>query len=151
MTMNKRVKIAILGLLGLSTAACCSTKKGNKSQDKREQEVDINQEDPRIMLMYGVPFPDGSVVRAVDENGNPIDEDVVAPNTGGVPFPDGSVAKPITEEEAARRIEELKKEGQDSLNVDIRPAVMYGVPFPDGSTVRPLREEQSGEESKTQE
>ena len=142
--MNKRVKIAILGLLGLSTAACCTTKKGNKSQDKRDQEVDVNQEDPRIMVMYGVPFPDGSMVQPVDENGNPTGEDVVNANRGGVPFPDGSIAHPISEEEAARRIEELQRE-QDSLNVDIRPALMYGVPFPDGSVVRPVKEESEEE------
>ena len=100
--MNKRVKIAILGLLGLSTAACCTTKKGTKSQDKRDVEVDVNQEDPRVMVMYGVPFPDGEVARPIEE--------VKESEEQGVPFPDGAVAHPISEEEAKKLIEELKAE-----------------------------------------
>ena len=127
--MNKRVKIAILGLLGLSTAACCSTKKSNKSQDRKDQEVDINQEDPHIMVMYGVPFPDGKMVQPVDEQGNPVDENITEPSTDGVPFPDGSIVKPISEEEA----------------VDVRPMLMYGVPFPDGEVVRPISEQEAEE------
>ena len=53
------------------------------------------------MLMYGVPFPDGSVVRPI--------EDENTPNKGGVPFPDGRVVSPLTEEEAAKRVEEMQK------------------------------------------
>ena len=59
--------------------------------------------------MYGVPFPDGSVVRPVDENGNPIVETPAADNEA-VRFPDGSIAKPISEEQAKERIKELEKE-----------------------------------------
>ena len=98
--MNAKWKIVILAMLGLSTAACCSTKKGKKSEDPKPVEVEEQMDDPRIMLMYGVPFPDGEVAR-------PVEEDAVKE---GVPFPDGSVAKPISEEEAKRRVEEMKAE-----------------------------------------
>jgi hypothetical protein len=152
--MNKRLKIALLGILGLSTAACCTTKKNNKSEDKKNQEIDINQEDPHIMVMYGVPFPDGEMVKPVDEQGNPIDENITDPNTEGVPFADGSIVKPISEEEAKRVIEELKREEEEKAKqqaeeleeaVDVRPALMYGVPFPDGEVVRPISEQDTEE------
>jgi hypothetical protein len=99
--MNAKWKMAILALLGLSTAACCSTKKSKKSEDPKPVEVEEQMDDPRIMLMYGVPFPDGEVARPVEEE---------AAVKEGVPFPDGSVAKPISEEEAKRRVEEMKAE-----------------------------------------
>ncbi|MBR2428540.1 MAG: hypothetical protein IKB15_00980 [Alistipes sp.] len=105
--MNKRVKVAILGLLGLSTAACCGTKKANKSQDAEPQPIETDGVDPRIQLMYGVPFPDGEVVR-------PIEEESATADKGGVPFPDGAVVKPITEEEAEKRIEEMHKEKEQA-------------------------------------
>ena len=78
--MNAKWKIAILAMLGLSTAACCSTKKAKKSEDPKPVEVEDQMEDPRVMLMYGVPFPDGAV------------------------------AHPISEEDAKKLIEELKAE-----------------------------------------
>lgn len=109
--MNIRWKVALLTLLGFSASACCGTKKAAKSEDKKEADIIINEdEDPRIQLMYGVPFPDGSVVRPVDENGNPIAEPPAAPDKGAVRFPDGSYAKPISEEQAQERIKELEKE-----------------------------------------
>ena len=107
--MNMKWKIALLTLLGFSTAACCNTKKLGKSDDAPKSGVESETEDPRIMLMYGVPFPDGSVVRPVDENGNPIVETPAADNEA-VRFPDGSIAKPISEEQAKERIKELEKE-----------------------------------------
>jgi hypothetical protein len=100
--MNAKWKIAILAMLGLSTAACCSTKKAKKSEDPKPVEVEDQMEDPRIMLMYGVPFPDGEVVRPIEETKEAEEQ--------GVPFPDGSVVKPITDEEAERRLEEIKAE-----------------------------------------
>ena len=67
--MNTKFKIALLTLLGFSASACCGTKKAAKGEDKKEQDIIISEEsDPRIKLMYGVPFPDGSVVRPVDED-----------------------------------------------------------------------------------
>ena len=64
--MNAKWKMAILALLGLSTAACCSTKKSKKSEDPKPVEVEKQMDDPRIMLMYGVPFPDGEDARPVE-------------------------------------------------------------------------------------
>ena len=100
--MNAKWKIAILAMLGLSTAACCSTKKAKKSEDPKPVEIEDQMDDPRIMLMYGVPFPDGEVVRPV--------EDVKEAEEQGVAFPDGSVVKPLSDEEAERRLEEIKAE-----------------------------------------
>ena len=102
--MNMKWKIALLTLLGFSTAACCNTKKLSKSEDAKPDNVESETEDPRIMLMYGVPFPDGQIVRPVE------DAETVKPEEEGVPFPDGSVAHPITDEEAEKRLEEIKSE-----------------------------------------
>lgn len=101
--MNAKWKIAILALLGLSTAACCSTKKSKKSEDPKPAEIEDQMEDPRVMLMYGVPFPEGEIVR-------PVDVEVVDAAEEGVAFPDGRVAHPITEEEAQKVLEEIKAE-----------------------------------------
>jgi hypothetical protein len=115
--MNVKWKVALLTLLGFSTAACCSTKKAAKSEEKTDDNITVEGEDPRIMLMYGVPFPDGRVAVPVDENGNPIAADenaeVVVDSAaeaekGNVAFPDGREAAGITEEEAKKRIEEIK-------------------------------------------
>lgn len=100
--MKAKWKIAILAMLGLSTAACCSTKKANKSEDPQPAEFENQMEDPRVMLMYGVPFPDGQVARPVEE--------VKGAEEQGVPFPDGRVVHPVSEEEAKKLIEEIKAE-----------------------------------------
>ncbi|MBO5881767.1 MAG: hypothetical protein J6Q21_00840 [Alistipes sp.] len=100
--MNAKWKIAILAMLGLSTAACCSTKRAKKGEDPKPTETENQMDDPRIMLMYGVPFPDGEVVRPVEE------ESAIEAKEEGVPFEDGRVVHPISEEEAAKLIEELK-------------------------------------------
>ena len=65
--MNMKWKVALLTLLGFSTAACCNTKKLGKSEDAKSDPVETETEDPRIMLMYGVPFPDGAVVHPISE------------------------------------------------------------------------------------
>lgn len=71
--MNTKVKIALLTLLGFSASACCGTKKAAKGEDKKEQDIIITEDnDPRIKLMYGVPFPDGTVVRPIDEESKEI-------------------------------------------------------------------------------
>lgn len=103
MAMNNKLKIGLLSVLGLSTAACCSTKKANKSQESEPQKIEAEEMDPRIQLMYGVPFPDGEIVR-------PVEEDVATPDKDAAQFPDGSVAKGLTEEEAAMAIEAIEKE-----------------------------------------
>ena len=66
--MNSKIKIALLTLLGFSASACCGTKKTTKSEDKSEPDITIQeQNDPRIQLMYGVPFPDGRVAVPLDD------------------------------------------------------------------------------------
>lgn len=106
--MNIRWRIALLTLLGFSASACCGTKKATKSEDKKEADIIINEEeDPRIQLMYGVPFPDGSIARPIDENGNVVP---MTPDTGGVRQPDGRIAVPLTDEEAQKLVEQVKAE-----------------------------------------
>ena len=104
--MNAKWKIALLAMLGLSTAACCSTKKSKKSEDPQPAGVEDQMDDPRVMLMYGVPFPDGQVARPiedVEEAGEQADEQAAR-------LPDGAIAHPISEEEAVKLIEQLKAE-----------------------------------------
>lgn len=101
--MNKKLKVAMLGLLGLSTAACCGTKKANKSQDAQTTPTEIEEDDPRIMLMYGVPFPDGEVARPIEDEKAPAEEEAAT-------YPDGSVAKPLTDEDAAKLLDKVHKE-----------------------------------------
>lgn len=100
--MNAKWKIALLAMLGLSTAACCSTKKSKKSEDPQPAGVEDQMDDPRVMLMYGVPFPDGQVARPV--------EDVKEADEQAARLPDGAIAHPISEEEAVKLIEQLKAE-----------------------------------------
>ena len=92
--MKAKLKIALLAMLGLSSAACCSTKKAKKSDDAQSAGVEDKMDDPRVMLMYGVPFPDGEIARPVEDDKSAEADDK------GVPFPDGSVAHPLTEEAA---------------------------------------------------
>lgn len=108
--MNTKFKIALLTLLGFSASACCGTKKVAKSEDKKEQDIIINEEsDPRIQLMYGVPFPDGSIVRPVDENGQPLPPARNGAKSEGAKFPDGRVAIPV-DEESKEAVEANSKE-----------------------------------------
>ena len=108
--MNTKWKIALLALLGFSTAACSSTKKVTKNSDSDKQNIVSEQEDPRIMLMYGVPSPDGRIARPIDENGNPV------PDNEAAKFPDGSVAKPLTDEEAQKALDAIKAEKEALKN-----------------------------------
>ena len=55
------------------------------------------------MLMYGVPFPDGEVVRPIEDEKAPAEEEAAT-------FPDGSVAKPLTDEDAAKLLDKVHKE-----------------------------------------
>ena len=100
--MNIKWKVALLTLLGFSTAACCGTKKASKTDDANSTKLEDQMDDPRIQLMYGVPFPDGEVVRPIED---PADK-----KTEAAEFPDGSVVKPLTDEQAAKIKEEIKKE-----------------------------------------
>ena len=59
--------------------------------------------------MYGVPFPDGSIVRPVDENGNPLPPARNGAKSEGAKFPDGRVAIPV-DEESKEAVEANSKE-----------------------------------------
>lgn len=126
--MNAKLKIALLALLGFSTASCASKRAAKKSSDREMQKIEADTVDTRIMLMYGVPMPDGRPVIVVEDGA-----------TEGKPFEDGSVVKPVSEEDAQRLIEKMRAEEQpDSLDLQI--SVMYGVPFPDGKVVHEIDE-----------
>ena len=101
--MNIKWKVALLTLLGFSTAACCGTKKASKSEDKNLNKIEAEEEDPRIMLMYGVPFPDGEIARPVED---------------AKEFPDGSVAKPVTEEDAQKTLEAIRAEREANAKAE---------------------------------
>ena len=108
--MNTKFKIALLTLLGFSASACCGTKKVAKGEDKKEQDIIINEDnDPRVQLMYGVPFPDGKIVRPVDENGQPLPPARNGAKSEGAKFPDGRVAIPV-DEESKEAVETNSKE-----------------------------------------
>ena len=108
--MNTKFKVALLTLLGFSASACCGTKKAAKSEEKKEADIIINEDnDPRVHLMYGVPFPDGSIVRPVDENGNPLPPARNGAKSEGAKFPDGRVAIPV-DEESKEAVEANSKE-----------------------------------------
>lgn len=120
--MNIKWKMALLTLLGFSTAGCCTTKKASKTDTTEADKIESEIDDPRIMLMYGVPFPDGEVARPIDpeqakqevealkkEAEEKAQQEAAEAQNEGVPFEDGSIVKPITEEEAKQLIEELKQ------------------------------------------
>lgn len=60
--MSKRIKWALLALLGFSTA--CSTVKNSakESQQEAPEEVTPPTEEHRIRVLYGVRRPDGQQV-----------------------------------------------------------------------------------------
>lgn len=67
MKMNRKVKIALLGLLGFATAACSGGKRAAKSPDAPDGgKVEEADSLPAMRLMYGVP-PRTFAPRAVTE------------------------------------------------------------------------------------
>ncbi|MBO5671566.1 MAG: hypothetical protein J6R81_00170 [Alistipes sp.] len=123
--MMTKLKIALLTLLGFSTAACCTTKKASgKKQDNEGSKIEADSVDTRIMLMYGVPFPNGSTVTPLsdEEAQSSMQEirteepaaktrseaDTIKVNKGPARFPDGRIAAPLTDEEAAKRVAEME-------------------------------------------
>ena len=119
--MITKLKIALLALLGFSTAACCTTKKTeSKSQEGDDRQIEADSLDTRIMLMYGVPFPDGSRVTPVDSeelqnrrqeirSEEPsVDGDTLKISKGPALLPDGRAAAPLSDEEAARKVAEME-------------------------------------------
>ncbi|MBR5595223.1 MAG: hypothetical protein IKW47_02885 [Alistipes sp.] len=122
--MNTKFKVALLTLLGFSASACCGTKKAAKSEDKKEADIIINEDnDPRVHLMYGVPFPDGKIVRPVDENGNPLPPARNGAKSEGAKFPDGRVAIPI-DEESKEAVETNAKEAVHDEEPDLLDMVL---------------------------
>lgn len=132
--MKVRWKIALLTLLGFSTAACCTTKKAAKDSDGEGQNIETEGIDTRIILMYGVPTPDGRFPAPEDT------PEIIRPVT---PFPDGRVAVELTEERAAELMEKMK-EAEAEAEVTIVEEV-NGVPFPDGRVAIVLTEERAAE------
>lgn len=78
--MNSKLKIAMLVMLGFSTACNASKKAQKESRDQEPQRIETDSIDTRIQLMYGVPNPDGRI------------------------------AIELTEEEAQKRLEEVRAE-----------------------------------------
>lgn len=123
--MKAKLKVALLTLLGFSTAACCTTKKtSSKNEDSEGRQIEADSIDTRIMLMYGVPFPNGSTVTPLsdEEAQSSMQEirteeptaktrseaDTIKVNKGPARFPDGRIAAPLTDEEAAKKIAEME-------------------------------------------
>ena len=125
--MNAKLKIALLALLGFSTASCASKRATKKSSDREMQKIEADTVDTRIMLMYGVPMPDGRPVILEDEK-----------TTEAKEFPDGSVAKPLTDADAERLKEAIRAEKEQADSLDLQISVMYGVPFPDGEVAKEI-------------
>lgn len=53
--MSKRITLAVLALLGFSTA--CSTVKNTQTEQNVAPETEINQQNPAIRVLYGVRPP----------------------------------------------------------------------------------------------
>lgn len=71
--MNKNIKLALISLLGFSSA--CSTVKNAPKTDKDAVETSETEtrEHPRIMVMYGVPNPEtGRVTTPLQEKDLPV-------------------------------------------------------------------------------
>lgn len=66
--MNAKLKIGLLALLGFSTACCATKKAAKKTQDSEPHKIEADTIDTRIMLMYGVPAPDGSMGSIMTED-----------------------------------------------------------------------------------
>ena len=123
--MNAKWKIAILAMLGLSTAACCGTKKSKKSEDPKPVEMEDQMDDPRVMLMYGVPFPDGEMVRPIEDEATEnakrqeaLTEEGAEAKQEYKEFEDGSIVKPISDEDAAKLLEDIKAEKAENQNTN---------------------------------
>lgn len=135
--MKAKLKVALLTLLGFSTAACCTTKKtSSKNEDSEGRQIEADSIDTRIMLMYGVPFPNSSTAEPLsdEEAQNRMqeirtEENTEAPEVVGGPalFPDGSQAVPLKDEINA-----------EDIKMNKGPAR-----FPDGRVASALSEEEA--------
>lgn len=76
--MTQKIKLAIMALLGFSTA--CSTVKSNSGSQPKDK-PQSEQQQPHIVVMYGVRPPKGRVVKSLDST------QVVAPQPKEVSAP----------------------------------------------------------------
>ena len=80
--MNNRLKLALVALLGFSTA-CSSVKNTTKDKDKEQELNSLEQQGPdrRIVVMYGVRPPqpkvqqDSTQIKKIAEDLEPVVED----------------------------------------------------------------------------
>ena len=140
-TMNTKLKIALLSLLGFSTAACCCTKKtSTKGEDSQNPTIKADSIDTHIILMYGVPFPNGERITPMNDEQaqNRLQEirtteseqtDTLKTIGGPALFPDGRQAVPLSEEAETKEVE---------VTINKGPAL-----FPDGRAAAPLTEEEA--------
>lgn len=152
--MDAKLKIALLSMLGFSTVACCGSKKaGGKKNDAEPQIIEADSINTGIMLMYGVPFPDGRPVspisdeeaaqrveeirteEAAAQDNVEVKEEEITIQRGPAPAPDGTLVTPITEEEAAKLIEEMESDKGKAQHGPAR--------LPDGSAASTLSEEEA--------
>ena len=167
--MNTKLKIALLAMLGLSTAACCSTKKAKRSDNG--QNVTIEDELPRAVAMYAAPMPYDQLPELVEEPQLQRPGGIVSPVGSKVFIVDASVAEQVASAYAAivgaegaeqfsqsfhaldngkvvivvpDAIAEQFSAAVEATNLEIAPET-EGVPFPDGSVAAPLTEERIAE------
>lgn len=161
--MNTKLRIALLAMLGLSTAACCNTKKTSSGDS---ESVSVDTEAPRPIAMYAAPrpfpipadveeesqvnrpdglvTPEGSaVVVLASEDSRRImellpEELATIASSSIVELEDGRVAMALPEALASRVVELMQQ-----LNIEAVAA--RGVAFPDGSTVQVLTDERAAE------
>lgn len=162
--MNTKLRIMLLAMLGLSTAACCNTKKTSQGADDNPQPVDIDAKRPELIAMYAAPMPYPM----------PPEIDEPQPNRPqGLVSPEGSTVL-VLNADAARRVMEFistenpiasssiyeLEDGRIAIalptnraseveaimsQLGIEGAVADGVAFPDGSTVQVLTDERAAE------
>lgn len=152
--MNTKLKIALLALLGFSTASCASKKAAKRSVDKQDKNIETDAVDTRIMLMYGVPGPNDfprleeeteqtpmqkvegdkpARKPIVDEENTPVPVVMY-----GVPYPDEQRQNPAKRDTVAT--------SQEAIEEFVEPQIelMYGVPFPeDTPRVRDPKQEKT--------
>lgn len=120
--MKSKLKIALLALLGFSTASCASKKAAKKAMDRDSQSVETDGVDTRIMLMYGVPGPDGDRIMTEKEVREKVgatqDEAALKPDTldlrpalmYGVRFPDGETERPKSADTVGEELQDSEAE-----------------------------------------
>lgn len=65
--MGKKLNLAIIAMLGFSSA-CSSSRKTQASPENDEAQTDVPTViEPRIRVMYGVPYPRPAILMPVEE------------------------------------------------------------------------------------